>query len=73
MERFYSTLGWIVFLQVIAAVAFAYRAPNLEQSMAVLWVAQLPVYAYLCIGAGMVYKGNVEKRGVRPSRINRDA
>ncbi|HUR57517.1 MAG TPA: hypothetical protein VM029_07400 [Opitutaceae bacterium] len=62
MDRFYSTLGWAVAFTVLASVCLAGTASNFEDSVTVLWIAQLPLYAYITLGLGVLARTRLKTR-----------
>ena len=64
MDRFYATLGWAVAFTVIASVCLAGTASTFEDSVTVLWIAQLPLYAYIILGLGVLVRARIVKTRV---------
>ena len=67
MDRFYSTLGWAVAFTVIASVCLASTASSFEDSVTVLWVAQLPLYAYITLGLAVLARARIMQRRLVPA------
>jgi hypothetical protein len=57
MDGFYAKMGWVVFAGLLAGVAFASFAVTLDQALAVLWLVQVPLLAYVTAGIVMVFRG----------------
>jgi hypothetical protein len=56
MEKFYAGLGWVIVATLLVSTFIAYRAPSVDQAIAILWVAQVPLYAYITVGIILLYK-----------------
>lgn len=67
MDRFYSSLGWAVAFTVLASVCLASFASNFEDSVTVLWIAQLPLYTYITLGLIVLFRTRLLQRRAAPS------
>ena len=67
MDRFYSTLGWAVAFTVLASVGLASAASSFEDSVTVLWIAQLPLYTYITLGLAVLARTRILQRRAAPA------